>query len=475
MTVSHESPTRTDTDSLGPVEVPSESLWGASTQRALNTFPESSTPLPRSFIHSLGLVKKACAAANAELGKISLENSELIQQVTKEIAAGKLDSHFPVSVFQTGSGTSSNMNANEVIANRCSQLSGKKLGSKDPIHPNDHANLGQSSNDVIPTTLHLSLALALKNDLRPALSKLRKELAKKSENWSDTIKLGRTHLMDAVPITIGQEFGAFARQIEKSIQRADRGIDLLGELAIGGTAVGSGLNTHPQFGTLVCRILSTDTAINFREAINHFEAQSSRDDAVELAGILCAIATALSKVSNDIRLLGTGPRAGLGELQLPETQPGSSIMPGKVNPVLCESLVQSCHSAIGHCQTAIRCGQDGHLQLNATLPLLASSLHQAIEALARGCQSFTQHCVEGLQANTERCQNYAKNALGLATALNPKVGYDSATKAAQLAHKNNTSIHEAARELKLLDAEQLEETLDPKSLALPHSAKRELE
>ncbi|MBD5781267.1 class II fumarate hydratase [Pelagicoccus sp. NFK12] len=459
--------TRTETDSLGPIEVPEDALWGASTQRALNTFPESSTPLPPLFIHSLGRLKGACARANLELGKINIEESELIQAAAKEIEAGKLDSHFPVSVFQTGSGTSTNMNANEVIANRCSQIQGEPLGSKQPIHPNDHANCSQSSNDVIPTTLHLSLALALENELRPALSSLRTELAKKSEAWSDLVKLGRTHLMDAVPITLGQEFGAFTRQIKKAIQRVERGSDLMSELAIGGTAVGSGLNAHPQFGSIVCRILSADTGIEFHEAPNHFEAQASRDDAVELAGILCAVATALSKIANDIRLLGTGPRAGLAELRLPATQPGSSIMPGKVNPVLCESLIQCCHSAIGHCQTAIRCGQDGHLQLNATLPLLASSLHQAIEAIARGCKSFSQHCIVGLEANEARCAKYANEALGLATALNPEVGYDSATQAAKLAHQENISVAEAAQQLELLSEAHLKKVLDPMKLAKP--------
>ncbi len=453
---------------MGEVRVLSNALYGASTQRAIENFPISGLRLPRRFIAALGLVKRAGALANMELGELDRSVGELVAKAATEIAEGKLYEHFPLDVFQTGSGTSTNMNANEVIANRASQLAGKALGSRDPVHPNDHANRGQSSNDVIPAALHVSVAQAIKIDLLSALSRLREALLAKAKQWDSVTKLGRTHLMDATPITLGQEFSGYARQIEKAKERCQRSIAVLCELAIGGTAVGTGLNTRPEFGGAVARILAADTGIPFREATNHFEAQGCRDDAVEVAGHLSAIAAALTKIANDIRLMGTGPRAGLSELQLPAIQPGSSIMPGKVNPVMCEMLHQVSNYAIGLCQTVTRCGQDGHLELNANLPLMAHCLLTAIECLAHGAQTFAERCVDGLAANDKRCSSYAENALGLATALNPLIGYDSAANVAKTAHREGISIKEAALGLGILDEATLDRALAPEKMAKPH-------
>ncbi|MGH7944585.1 MAG: class II fumarate hydratase, partial [Opitutaceae bacterium] len=333
---------RLERDSMGELPVPDDALYGASTQRAVLNFPISGHMLPEGFIRALGLVKLACARANEALGLLAPEKSRLIQQAAREIADGGLLRHFPLDVFQTGSGTSTNMNANEVIANRASQLAGEPIGSRRPVHPNDDVNLGQSSNDVIPATLHVSVAVALHSRLAPALERLAAELDRQSQAFTDVVKIGRTHLMDATPLTLGQEFSGYAAQAAKAVQRVRRAVGLLRELAIGGTAVGTGLNCHPDFAARVCRTLVDETGIEFVEAPNHFEAQGARDDCVEVAGVLATVAASLAKIANDIRLLGSGPRAGLAELKLPATQPGSSIMPGKVNPVMSEMLIQAC-------------------------------------------------------------------------------------------------------------------------------------
>lgn len=446
---------------MGEVEIPVESLYGASTQRAVENFGVSEYTLPAGLLTSLGLLKRICAEVNVELGELSDDLGRLIIDAAQEVADGRLHTHFPVDVFQTGSGTSTNMNVNEVIANRCSQLAGKPLGSKDPVHPNDHVNLGQSSNDVMPSVLHISVALAIRDTLLPALVALENVLLRKAEQWRTVIKLGRTHLMDATPITLGQEFSGYARQIAKSRSRFKRAIEIQSELAIGGTAVGTGINTHPKFAQLVCRRLSEETGLEFREAENHFEAQSCRDDSVEVAGHLSTLAAALTKIANDIRLLGTGPRAGLAELNLPATQPGSSIMPGKVNPVMSEMLVQSAHYTIGLCQTVTRCGQDGQLDLNATIPLIAHCQLTSIKILANGAQRFADRCVSGLEANKDRCQSYAENALGLATELNSHIGYDKAAEIAKIAFMEGTSVKEIALRMKVLDEATLSQILDP--------------
>ncbi len=359
---------RTEKDSMGPMSVPANALYGASTQRAVLNFPISGRPMPEGFLRGLGLVKLACAQANEALGRLSPEKSQLIQQAAREVAEGKLSAHFPVDVFQTGSGTSTNMNANEVISNRICQLTGNAIGSKNPVHPNDDVNLGQSSNDIIPTTLHVSVAIALHQHLRPALAHLHATLGAKAQAFSSIVKIGRTHLMDATPLTLGQAFSGYAAQAAKGVARVDKAVSALSELAIGGTAVGTGINCHPAFPSAVIRVLNAETGLFFREAQNHFEAQAGRDDAVEVAGHLSTIAASLTKIANDIRLLGSGPRSGLGEIKLPATQPGSSIMPGKVNPVMSEMLVQSAIYVQGMAQIVALAGRDGHFELNVTKP-----------------------------------------------------------------------------------------------------------
>ncbi|MBL9210634.1 MAG: class II fumarate hydratase [Opitutaceae bacterium] len=458
---------RAERDSMGEMSVPDDVLYGASTQRAVLNFPISGRPLPEPFIRSLGLVKLACARANEELGLLPAARSGLIQAAAREIVDGRLNRHFPIDVFQTGSATSTNVNANEVIANRASQLAGEPLGSQRPVHPNDDVNLGQSSNDVIPTALHVSVAVALHARLAPALRRLAAELSGRAEAFSAVVKIGRTHLMDATPLTLGQEFSGYAAQAAKAADRADRAVARLRELAIGGTAVGTGLNTSPEFAARVCRILSAETGLEFVEAANHFEAQAARDDLVEVAGALAAIAAALTKIANDVRLLGSGPRAGLGELRLPATQPGSSIMPGKVNPVMSEMLVQVGLAVQGLTQTAVLCGREGHLELNATLPLLAHCLHEAIHLLANGVTVFTTRCVAGLEADGARCRELVERSLMLVTALNPLIGYDAAAAVAKEAFASGRTLREVVLERKLLDAATLDRVLDPGRMTGP--------
>lgn len=452
---------------MGEMPVPDEALYGASTQRAVLNFPISGHMMPDAFIRGLGLVKFACAVANTELGRLSQEKSGLIQQVAQEIIAGGLRSHFPVDVFQTGSGTSTNTNINEVIANRASQLTGQPIGSKKPVHPNDDVNLGQSSNDVIPATLHVSVAIALKEALRPALAHLEHELAERSRAFDTVVKIGRTHLMDATPLTLGQEFSGYAAQIAKGVGRVDKAIATLQELALGGTAVGTGLNCHPEFAGKVCRILREQTGIQFLEARNHFEAQAARDDAVEVAGLLSTIAASLTKIANDIRLLGSGPRSGLGEIRLPATQPGSSIMPGKVNPVMSEMLVQVCIYAQGLSQMVAMCGRDGHFELNVTIPLIAHSLHESIRCLANGARVFADACVHGIEADEARCAELVQRSLMLVTALNPHIGYDQAAAVAKEAFVTGRTLREVVLEKKLMDAATLDRALDPLRMAKP--------
>ncbi len=457
---------------MGELPVPDDALYGASTQRAVVNFPVSGRSLPEAFVRGLGLVKLACARANEELGLLTPDKSRLIQQAAREIAEGKLTAHFPLDVFQTGSGTSANMNANEVIANRVSQIAGQPLGSKKPIHPNDDVNLGQSSNDVIPTTLHVSVAVALHERLAPALDGLAAALDDKARTFSEIVKIGRTHLMDATPLTLGQEFSGYAMQAKKAAARARRAVETLTELAIGGTAVGTGINCHAEFAGRVCRILQAETGIAFREAANHFEAQGGRDDCVEVAGALAAIATALTKIANDIRLLGSGPRAGLAELRLPATQPGSSIMPGKVNPVMSEMLVQVGLYVQGLTQTVVGCGRDGHLELNVTLPLMAHCLHEAIHCLANGAAVFAEKCVRGLEADAARCRELVDRSLMLVTALNPHIGYDRAAAVAKEAFATGKTLREVVLAQKLMDAATLDRALNPEAMTRPNATAR---
>lgn len=452
---------------MGAMSLPEGALYGASTQRAVLNFPISGRPMPPGFIRGLGLVKVACARANEELGRLSVAKSGMIQLAGREVAEGKLNAHFPVDIFQTGSATSTNMNANEVIANRVSQIAGMPLGSRKPVHPNDDVNLGQSSNDIIPTALHLSVAIALAHALRPALLHLQTALAGRAGAFASVIKIGRTHLMDATPVTLGQEFSGYVRQVEKAVERIDKAIAALRELAVGGTAVGTGINGHPEFAEKVVRILREECAIDFVEAQDHFEAQSARDDAVEVAGHLATIACSLTKIANDIRLLGSGPRTGLGELRLPATQPGSSIMPGKVNPVMCEMLVQSCIYTQGLCQVVVVCGRDGHLELNATIPLIAYALHETIQVLAAGARQFADACVAGLEVDEARCRELVGRSLMLVTALNPYIGYDAAAAVAKEALVTGKTLREVVLAKGLMAPQALDAALDPARMLKP--------
>jgi len=452
---------------MGEMQVPDDALYGASTQRAVMNFPISGHRMPEAFIRGLGLVKWACADANEQLGRLSADKAELIKRACDEVFAGKLSEHFPLDVFQTGSGTSSNMNLNEVVSNRACQYADKPIGSKEPIHPNDDVNMGQSSNDIVPTVLHVSLALAIKDNLVPALRQLHDALEAKAEAFMDVIKIGRTHLMDATPISLGQEFSGYAAQLQKSVVRAEEAVDRLEELAIGGTAVGTGINCHPEFPGRVCAVLRERTGIGFREADNHFEAQGGRDDCVEVAGLLVTIATSLNKVANDIRLLGSGPRSGLGEISLPSTQPGSSIMPGKVNPVMSEMLVQVSNYVIAMGNMVALCGRDGHFELNVTIPAIAHALHDSVQVLSNGASTFAERCVEGIEANRERCQELVERSLMLVTALNPYIGYDNAAMVAKKAFAENKTLKEVLLEEKLMDPDEIDKALDPRSMIHP--------
>ncbi|MGJ8652386.1 MAG: class II fumarate hydratase [Opitutaceae bacterium] len=458
---------RKENDSMGEMNIPDDALYGASTQRAVLNFPISGHRMPHRFIQAMGLIKHACAQANGELNLLEPEKVDWISRIGLEIFEGALADQFPVDVFQTGSGTSTNMNVNEVIANRASVLAGLEIGSKQPIHPNDDCNMGQSSNDVVPTALHVSVAIALWSDLRPALAILRTSLEAKAQAYDQIVKVGRTHLMDATPMTVGQELSGFAAQVMKAIKRVDRAIEALQELAIGGTAVGTGLNRHPEFPAKVVTRINEKTALCFREAENHFEAQSARDDCVEVAGQLTAVCACLTKIANDVRLLGSGPRCGLGEYQLPATQPGSSIMPGKVNPVMSEMLVQVCLYVQGLCQTVAMCGRDGQLQLNVTMPLIAYALHESVRCLSHGAQVFAERCVDGLEVNEEQVEANLQRSLMLVTALNSHIGYDQAARVAKKAYETGKTLREVVLQEGLLDEVTLDRALDPSSMTRP--------
>jgi len=453
------------------VQVPEEAYYGASTMRAVLNFPISGLRFPRRFIRALGLIKRSAAEVNAELGLVESRLAEAIVRAAEEVAEGRLDDQFVVDIFQTGSGTSTNMNANEVIANRAAELLGGQRGSK-LVHPNDHVNLGQSSNDVIPTAIHLSALLAIREELVPALSALQASLAAKAQEFWPVVKTGRTHLQDATPIRLGQEFLGYAGQVERAIRRLERAATELEEVALGGTAVGTGLNTHPLFAARVCERLSAATGLAVRETDNHFQAQSSLDAVVGCSGALRAAAIALFKVANDICWLASGPRAGLGELSLPEVQPGSSIMPGKVNPVIPEALIQVCAQVIGNDTTVALAGERSFFELNTMMPVAAYNLLQAIELLAAGARNFAERCVDGLQAR-ERGPELVEKGLGMATALAPIIGYDAAAEIAKEAAASGRTIREVARERTGLSDEDLRRALDPTSMTEPGLRKKE--
>src|SRR6267143_4881507 len=459
--------TRMEKDSMGEMSLPESALYGASTQRAVLNFPVSGYRFSRPFIRALGLIKWAAAQANHDLGLLDAERAALIVQAAEEVVEGKLDDHFPLDIFQTGSGTSTNTNANEVIANRCAQLAGKPIGSREPVHPNDHVNMGQSSNDVIPSAIHVSAAEQLRDCLLPALEKLRSALSAKAKEFHHIIKIGRTHLMDATPVRLGQEFGGYAQQVEYGKARAEKAIEVLRELALGGTAVGTGLNRHPDFPAKVMRHLHQRTGIEFFEARNHFEGQGGKDAVVEASGQLKTIATSLFKIANDIRWLGSGPRCGIGEIQLPATQPGSSIMPGKVNPVMCESLMMVCAQAIGNDAAITWAGANGNFELNVMMPVMAHDLLESIRLLANAAAVFCDKCVSGIAANKKRCAELVELSMAMVTSLAPKIGYDRAAEIAKESAKTGKTVREICLEKKVLPPEELARALDPVAMTEP--------
>ncbi len=452
---------------MGTMEVPAHALYGATTQRAVLNFPISGYRFSREFIRALGLVKWAAAEANFELGKLDDPRATLIAQAAQEVIDGKLDEHFPIDIFQTGSGTSTNMNANEVIANRCSQIAGKPIGSKEPVHPNDHVNMGQSSNDVIPTAIHIAVGEALRNHLMPALDSLHGALARKATEFWDVIKIGRTHLMDATPIRLGQEFSGYATQIEYAKLRAGNAISAIEELALGGTAVGTGLNCHPEFPGKVMHHLWNRTGIAFREAHNHFEAQAAKDGLVQASGQLKTIAVSLFKIANDIRWISSGPRCGIGEIRLPETQPGSSIMPGKVNPVMSEAMMQVCAQVIGNDATITWAGANGNFDLNVMMPVLAHNILESIRLLANACEIFRTRCVDGIAANVARCNELVEYSMAMVTSLAPIIGYDRAAEIAKESAKTGKTVRELCREKQILPEAELNKALDPVEMTKP--------
>ncbi len=459
---------RMERDSMGEMRVPAHALYGAQTQRAVLNFPVSGYRFSRRFIRALGLVKYAAAMANEALGKLDHKVANLIKLAAKEVIEGKHDDQFVVDIFQTGSGTSTNMNANEVISNRAIQIAGGVVGSKSPVHPNDHVNMGQSSNDVIPTAMHIAAVEAIHGDLMPALHRLHSALESKVKEFDDIVKIGRTHLMDATPIRLGQEFSGYAAQISHADRRLMHCIVALRELPIGGTAVGTGINTHPDFAKRVCQILDHETRENFHEAKNHFEAQATKDTIVECSATLKTVAVGLFKIANDIRWLGSGPRCGIGELLLPETQPGSSIMPGKVNPVICESLLQACSQVIGADATIGFAGAAlGQFELHVGMPVMAHNLLESIRILAGAVQVFTEKCVDGLHANRRRCEELIEQSLAMCTSLAPEIGYDAAAEIAKEAHKSGKTVRQIATDKKSLPAEKLQQVLDARAMTMP--------
>ncbi len=462
--VNSKNPYRIERDSMGPVRVPRDAYYGAQTQRAVENFPISGWRFGSELIHSLGLIKYASAKTNSELGLLERRMARVIQKASGEVIEGRWDDEFVLDVFQTGSGTSTNMNANEVIANRANEILGGTKGIYRPVHPNDHVNLGQSSNDVFPSAIHIASVDLLQRKLLPALEGLQKSLRTKGKEFHPILKIGRTHLQDATPIRLGQEFDGYARQMELAIKRIKSGITALYELPLGGTAVGTGINTHPLFARKCISIIDKKTGSNFREAANHFEAQGARDGSVEMSGILKTVSVSLIKIANDIRWMGSGPRCGIGEIHLPETQPGSSIMPGKVNPVIPESLIQVCTQVIGNDSAITLGGLSGNFELNVMMPLIAYNLIQSIRLLTHAVENFSRRCIDGLEADRMRCEEMIDKSLSLATALTPKIGYDKAAEAAKKAYQTRRTIRQVAEEEGLFSREDLDLLLDPQSM-----------
>lgn len=450
---------RVERDSMGEMQVPQQALYGAQTARAIENFPVSGLRFPGAFLRALGLIKKHAARTNAALGLLEANLARAIEHAASEVADGQHDGEFVVDIFQTGSGTSTHMNANEVIANRAGELLGGKRGEK-LVHPNDHVNRGQSSNDVIPTAIHVAALDLMERELVPALEELLQGLRNKAAAFDHLVKIGRTHLQDATPIRLGQEFSGYVCQVEHSLAHLGTARTRLSELALGGTAVGTGLNTHPEFARRVIRGLAVEIGCELREADNHFEAQAARDACVEASGVLKTIAVSLIKIANDLRWLGSGPRCGLGELRLPETQPGSSIMPGKVNPVMSEMLMQVGAQVIGNDATITFAGASGNFELNVMMPVIAYNLLQSIEILASGCRLFARRCVRGLEANEARLAQQVEQSLALVTSLAPAVGYDRAAQMAKKAHQTGRTVREIALEDSGLDRATVDQLLD---------------
>ena len=460
-------PDRIESDSMGEVKVPADKYYGAQTARSLIHFKIGTERLPAVMIRALAIVKKTAAQTNMELGLLSKEKSDLIVRAADEIIAGKLNDHFPLAVWQTGSGTQTNMNVNEVIANRAIELAGGKPGSKTPIHPNDDVNKAQSTNDVFPTAMHIAAIEETHRRLIPAITGLRDALDKKAREFKDIIKIGRTHLMDATPLTLGNEFSGYVQQLSNGLKRIEAGKQRLYELALGGTAVGTGLNTHPQFAQKTVARIAQLTGKPFVEAENKFEALASNDAIVEFSGVLKTLAASCTKIANDIRWLASGPRCGIGELNLPENEPGSSIMPGKVNPTQCEALTMVCAQIMGNDTTINIAGAGGNFELNVYKPLMIFNLLQSIELLADSCENFTTHCVVGIEANRENIQKHLRDSLMLVTALNPHIGYDKAAKVAQKAHEENITLKQAAVSLGFLTEPQFDAIVRPEDMLNP--------
>ena len=458
---------RIERDAMGEIGIPDEALWGAQTQRAVENFPISGLRFGRRFLQALGWVKRACAWANMDLGLLEQRLGEAILRACDEVIGGKLDDHFPVDVFQTGSGTSTHMNANEVIANRAIQLLRGQVGSKTPVHPNDHVNMSQSSNDVIPTAIHVAAVLALRDDLIPALKHLLDALTEKARAFDAIVKTGRTHLQDATPIRLGQEFSGYAAQVAKSVERTRKAVEVLSELPLGGTAVGTGVNCPAGFPQRAIAHLNQHLGIPFVEAENHFEANAARDGIVEASGKLRTIAVSLTKIANDIRWLGSGPRNGLGELRLPAVQPGSSIMPGKVNPVMAEALIMVAAQVIGYDAAITLGGIGSYFELNLMMPLMAHNLLSSIEMMANAVRAFTDRCVVGIQADEARCRETVERSLALATALAPVIGYDETAEIAKVAHRTGRTVREVATERGVLSPDELDAVLDARKMTEP--------